>query len=104
MTTATLGTNATSSLVAFVQNSSTMTVADLATINSHILDDLVNGNPKWPTAYNRSFGNDGVLYVPNRGLLLVRPGDYVAYDASGWPILVSKNAIAFGSTSWAHNP
>lgn len=99
----TLGTNATTTLNAFVQNSSTMTVADLASLRNSIKNDLINGNPIWPNAYDRGFQNDGVLYVPNRGLLLVLPGDYVGVDATGWPILVSKNAIASGSTSWTHS-
>jgi len=42
----------------------------------------------------------GQLYVPGRGVLRVRPGDYVATDASGWPILVSGNAVAYAGSDW----
>lgn len=97
----TLGTNATNTLSAFVQNTSVMTQADLATIRANIKNDIINGNPIWPNGYDRAFQNDGVLYVPNRGLLIVLPGDYVAFDSTGWPILVSKNAIANGP--WTHS-
>jgi hypothetical protein len=42
------------------------------------------------------------LFVPNRGVLRLFPGDVVAIDNLGgtnvgWPILVSADAIAHGS-------
>jgi hypothetical protein len=97
----TLGTGATTSLRALVMNSN-LSVADAATLRANIKDDLTNGNPIWPGGFEMQ-GGSGLLYVPNRGVLKVLPGDYVAYDADGWPILVSKAAIAFGSTSWSHS-
>lgn len=97
MATKTLGTAATSTLVAMVFGSDTV-VADIATIQQHILDDQVNGNPIWPGAWQGT----GLLYVPNRGILRAIPGDYVAYDpATGWPILLSKRAAA--GASWVHS-
>jgi len=72
--------------------------ADYATIDIAILDDL---NPAHPI-YGPTCGltRDGRLYVPNRGFLLVRAGDYIGVDSTGWPILVSARAIAAGP--WTH--
>ena len=98
MATKTLGTNATTSLTAVNFQGGGLLPADIATITNGILNDLVNGNPVFPGA----FSSQGLLYVPNRGVLIVKPGDFVGTDASGWPILVSANAIAYGSTSWTH--
>jgi hypothetical protein len=41
-----------------------------------------------------------ILTIPNRGRLNVLPGDIVAVDASGWPILVSAAAIGYAGTNW----
>ena len=49
------------------------------------------------------FSRQGLLEVPGRGVLRVQPGDWVGVDASGWPILLSAEAIAFGNTSWSHS-
>lgn len=92
----TAGTNATTSLAAlkFLKGSP---AADVALIANNILNDRVNGNPIWPGA----FSNNGVLFIPNRGELKVFSGDYVMYDSTGWPILISANAIANGP--WTHS-
>ena len=71
---------------------------DVGTLASKIKDDLNVAHPIWPGAFEQT----GILYIPNRGLLRVLPGDYVGVDANGWPILVSKNSIATGG--WTHNP
>lgn len=100
MATKTLGTNATTTLtaVSWTTGGAGLLAADIATIAESILNDEVNGNPIYPGAFSRN----GLLYIPNRGVLKMKVGDYVGVDASGWPILVSANAIAFGSTSWTH--
>lgn len=98
MATLTLGTNATSSLDA-VSFGADLSAADFAAIQNAILYDGVEGNRVYPGAFAR----DGHLYVPRRGILKILPGDYVAVDATGWPILVSANAIASGSTDWTHS-
>lgn len=97
MATATLGTNATSSLTALGFTKAAAD-ADIATLQQAIKDDLNVSHPVYPGAYSKA----GLLFIPNRGVLKVLPGDYVGVDASGWPILVSAYAIAFGSTSWTH--
>ena len=95
MATGTLGTNANNSLTSLIA-SGAMAPADIAAIANAIKNDMVNGNPIMPTA----FAQTRLLYVPNRGILRVNEGDYVAVDSTGWPILVSKNAIANGP--WTH--
>jgi len=93
--TVTLGTTANNGLTAVVMNGA-MATADVATIMTHILNDLISGTPIYPGAFSQA----GLLYVPNRGILQARVGDYVAYDNVGWPILVSANSIANGA--WTH--
>ena len=95
MATSTLGTTLTTSLTSLVNNP-VMNVTDLATIVNGIKDDLIITHPVWPGAYSYM----DLLYVPNRGVLKVLPGDYVGVDANGWPILVSAFSIATGG--WTH--
>lgn len=40
------------------------------------------------------------LVIPKRGVLQVLPGDIVAVDNTGWPILVSGAAIGYAGTQW----
>ncbi len=94
MATLTLGTAATTTLVAMPFGSDPA-IADISAIALHILNDQVNTQPIWPGAW----ANTGLLFVPNRGVLQALPGDVVAYDpATGWPILLSKRAAA--GASW----
>jgi hypothetical protein len=67
--------------------------ADIAQVAANILNDLVNGNPIVPGAWS----NTGLLYIPNRGVLVARPGDWVIYDPTGWPVLVSPGSF---TNSW----
>lgn len=104
MATKTLGTAANNTLVAvaFSQDPSVLLPADLATINGHILDDLTTGNPVASVSGIGGLVRQGKLYVPNRGSLIIYPGDYIAYDTTtGWPILVS--ALAAAGASWVHS-
>jgi hypothetical protein len=71
-----------------------MSDADIATIAQSILDDQNVAHPIYPGAFVR----EGLLYVPNRGVLKLLVGDVVAVDpGTGWPILISKNAYADGN-------
>lgn len=93
MATISAGTTTSTTLTGIIwQNSGAgILPADLATIVQGIKNDQVNGLPIWPGA----FGNNGLLSIPNRGVLKVLPGDLVAWDpATGWPVLVSKTALA----------
>jgi hypothetical protein len=95
MATSTLGTTLTTSLTSLV-NSPVMAPADLATIVNGIKDDINVAHPVWPGAYS----THDLLYIPNRGVLRVLPGDFVGVDANGWPLLVSAYSIATGG--WTH--
>ena len=125
MATKTLGTNGTTTLTALAHQSAGNAQADVATIMQAILDDGMvfpagGSNPgnisplsvqprhqagsstgPYPGAYQIN----GLLIIPNRGVLRVLPGDWVGVDANGWPILVSAAAIAgtYASTSWTHS-
>lgn len=89
MATKTAGTLATTTLTA-LQSYASDAAADVATIAQAIKDDINVAHPTWPGAYVLN----GFLYVPNRGVLKVLPGDWVGVDPQGWPILISSNSLA----------
>ena len=92
------GTSATSSLGALLWGPA-ISVANVALFNVAVLDDI---NPAHPTVPGALIPTTGLLTIPNRGVLKVRPGDYVMVDSTtGWPILVSAYAIASGP--WTHS-
>lgn len=96
MALSTLGSNANNSLTSRIF-AGAMPAADVAGIANLIKDDLNNLHPISPGAWAQT----GLLYVPNRGVLRMLPGDFVGVDAAtGWPILVSARAIAAGP--WTH--
>jgi len=116
MATRTCGTNANNTLTAmpFPDLTSATPAADFAAIAQAILDDrpgLYTG-AALPTgtgfpAVQGAWMQNGMLVVPNRGVLYAQPGDWVAVDANGWPILLSGKAMAGVSggpaTSWTHS-
>jgi hypothetical protein len=57
---------------------------------------LIFANPNIGSA----FSFNGHLYVPGRGTLNVLPGDVVAVDNTGWPILVSANSVGYTGGLW----
>lgn len=108
MATGTGGSNANSSLTS-AQFTGQMADADVATIANLILDDAANLPPNSVTAAviaptvikPGAFARNGLLYVPNRGVLKIFPGDRIMVDAvSGWPILISRAAIGVAGTVW----
>lgn len=104
MATKTLGTAATSTLVAvqFSGDPGVLLPDDLATIHYSILDDQAAAHPHAAISGIGGFVREGFLYVPNRGALLLYPSDWIAYDtATGWPILVSSRAAA--GAGWVHS-
>jgi hypothetical protein len=99
MATGTLGTNLTTSLTALNWNNMSA-VADVAAIGA-----LIKGQDSAANISPGAFAKSGRLHFPGRkGFLLLLPGDYIGVDANGWPIVVSSQSIASGSTSWTHNP
>ena len=101
MATITIGTTAQTTLVGVVWNGTSTAEADVATINQHILDDQGSVHPVASISGLGGFSLEGKLYVPNRGSLIVLPGDIVAYDGRGGVILVTKYSAA--GTSWVHS-
>jgi hypothetical protein len=113
MATSTFGSNTNASLPYALQapgsfmsqlgtaSSSIALPADVATINQAILDDQ-NRNLPSPGAGPWGWSTAGQLYIPNRGVLKVLPGDWVAVDSKGWPILISAYSVA--NSLWTHNP
>ena len=94
----TAGTAATTTLSAlfFYDGGTGNSAADFAALNALILNDIVGGQ----SVYG-SFAKNGELFVPNRGVLKMLPGDLVAVDSTGWPILISS--VAAASVSWVHS-
>jgi hypothetical protein len=91
-----LGTAATTTLTALPWNAM-VSYADVATINNGIKDDDIVTRPRARSAFTRG----GQLWIPNRGYLILQPGDYIAFDTqTGWPILLSNLAAA--GASWVH--
>jgi len=43
---------------------------------------------------------DGRLFIPSRGVLKIRPGDVIARDNTGWPILVSGASVNYPGSQW----
>jgi hypothetical protein len=107
----TLGSNATTSLSSFVVGVNDLIPADIATFLTQVRGDppgFISGYAQ--VAATGLVTNQGtnrsrqaqayaqhILYIPNRGRLVCRPGDFVAWDATtGWPILLSGDAAANG--------
>jgi hypothetical protein len=101
MATKTAGTTSTSQLTAIQADPSVAAIsaADMATIANDILtDNPRSAGPNLPggasnAIYPSAFSFNGLLFIPNRGVLKVLPGDFVAVDKAGWPILLSSKTL-----------
>lgn len=73
--------------------------ADIAAFNNAVKTQAGQKGVIFPGALA-----NGILDLPNRpnSQITLLPGDYVFYDSKGWPIVVSRESIAAGGTSWAH--
>ncbi len=97
----TLGTKANNSLTyALVWNSVAVSAGDVRVINANIFNDQA---PTTSPYYAQSeegcggFVKEGLLYVPNRGVLTLFPGDIVAVDPdAGQPILLTAYGLSAG--------
>lgn len=48
-----------------------------------------------------SFSFNGELFIPNRGVLKIFPGDVIAIDpVSGWPVLIASTALTAPGSQW----
>ena len=103
----TFGTNANNSLSAFVVGTDDITAAQVALLNNGIKGDppgysapsgqavqnVGTNRPRIAQAYQRQ----GKLYIPNRGVIQLKAGDYIVFDSTtGWPAVFSADAIANG--------
>lgn len=90
----TAGTKTTSSLSALQYNPQAAQ-ADIANIAQRIKNDMINGNPIFPGAFEQ-----GCLFIPNRGVLKLQPLDWVMVDGAGFPLVIPNSIF---STSWQHS-
>jgi hypothetical protein len=113
--TKTLGTALTTGLTALQFQPGSMAAADVAAIANAIMDDFAaaggNGSTSFPGGaiggaakiWPGAFSSNGLLYIPNRGVLKMQPGDWAAVDAEGFPFLIPystlpKTLTAIGNT------
>lgn len=100
MATGTLGTTSSTGLTSLNPWNAMSAAADVATIQELILKQGGSYHPQYPGA----FSNSGRLFLPGgRGIIALKPGDYIGVDNFGWPIVISGESITSG-TSWSHNP
>jgi hypothetical protein len=93
MATHTLVTSAPLTCVAYSPAPQTLLPTDLAAVSQLIKDDLNTSHP----FIRGAFDQRGLLVVPNRWAeFRLFPGDVVAVDANGWPVVVSAYSIATG--------
>ena len=93
----TMGSTLTTSLQSINGFTYSVSAQDAGSLANLIKDDQNPTHPIVPGAFEQN----GLLFIPRRGVLKVLPGDYIGVDANGWPILVSANSIAAGG--WTHS-
>ncbi len=78
--------------------------SDVRIINNSIYDDQPSNTPYFASDTGAGgFVREGLLYVPNRGVLTLFPGDVVGVDqTSGAPILLTAYGLSAGP--WALTP
>lgn len=103
MSTLTAGTQAQTTLTALFFARAGLVAADLATVSGAIKPDVGATSEfiGYTANQGEAFAHNGTLWIPGRGKLQVRPGDLVAVDPLGWPILISA-ASAGNSSYWIH--
>ena len=100
MATGTMGTTGTTSLVSINGWNPQTAIADIASIEALIKQQANPAHYIEPG----NFSPSGTLHLPGgRGIIRLKPGDYIGVDHNGWPIVVSSQSLADGSSSWAHS-
>jgi hypothetical protein len=110
MATITAGTALTTTLTALIFQRAGLAAADIATISQLIKNEtgqaeeyLTGGKVGGIAGPFHSFSQNGHLVIPNRGTLRMLPGDLVAVDSTGWPVLLSATSAGpGGSGDWRH--
>jgi len=79
-------------------------VADILSATSVQLSQAATGTNAERVAFvpvgDPNLSRTQQLIVPKRGVLNLLPGDLVAIDNTGWPILVSGAAVAYAGSQW----
>jgi hypothetical protein len=97
----TIGTAATTTLQGFVVGTNDLIAADVASLLNAINDDLKPTTAPASARFLNCYNQTGSIVIPNRGQLLLRAGDFVAWDTqTGFPIVVS--ALAAANAGWVH--
>jgi hypothetical protein len=98
----TLSTSAPLTAVAYSQSPLVLLPADLASISQGVKHDqnIKNGGSTAHLPVQGSISPNGFVTLPGgRGTIQLLPGDVVAIDAQGWPIVVSAYSVA--TAGWA---
>lgn len=100
----TAGTKLTTSLTTLAFQPSGMSTTDFATLMASIQElPPVAGIGGSNTTQKRAWFTNGRLFLPDNRApagIQVNPGDYIAVDGKGWPIIIPGNIF---STSWQHS-
>jgi hypothetical protein len=109
----TVGTNANNSLNGFLVGTDDLVPANVANLLTGspgpgigirteipmVNQVLQTGIPR--NLINGAYTQQGTLLIPGRGVLVLRPGDFIGVDLNtGWPILLSADCAANGT--WTH--
>jgi len=76
---------------------STVTLTKPATVTGAMNVAFIRPNADEMLAGPTQFGQ---LFIPNRGMLKILPGDVVAVDNTGFPFLISAASISYAASQW----
>lgn len=90
--------SATTTTLNALQYSPVWSLTDVASFNALCKDDVNTSHPVIPF----TLSPQGVLYIPNRQPIYLRPNDWVLVDTqTGFPFVLSNRAISNGA--WVHS-
>jgi hypothetical protein len=95
----TLATSASLTAIAYSQSPQVLLPADLASVGQAVKHDqnIKNGQSTAHVSVQGAVTPSGFVILPGgRGVIQLLPGDVVAVDAQGWPVVVSAYSIATG--------
>lgn len=84
--------------VSAIPSSTSVTLSQAATASASSV--RIAFIPANPSGDNLSFGAQKLTIPGGRGVLTPKPGDYIAIDNTGWPILVSSAAVGYAGSLW----
>jgi hypothetical protein len=89
----TFGTNATNTLSAFQWNN------DNAVANTALINNAIKTQGTVQRNEPAAFTNNGFLFVPNRGIIKLIAGDWIAIGSTGMPFVMSNRGKVADFTS-----